>query len=245
MAIAAPEKSPKRELARKMFDTLLAGVPLVGGPLAALYSVTHPAKGEVDQEKWQKEVTDLLNSFEEAIGFLTKSISLSEDAAIIGKWMSEQSKDGWSDLFEYDKILKQFPEASQIEILEAVGELELEGMITVSKVLGKPFSHARATHKLFEVFDPIVFDDASPRADAALIADMLLASDKGISAAQISEETSWSVRRLNPVLAIVGEFIAPGRKSQPMGQPFIIRSMFVDGAERARLRRFVNEVNGE
>lgn len=98
-----------------MFDTLLAGVPLVGGPLAALYSVSHPAKGEVDQEKWQKEVTDLLNSFEQAIGFLTKSISLSEDAAIIGKWISEQSKDGWSDLFEYEKILARFPELLRLK----------------------------------------------------------------------------------------------------------------------------------
>lgn len=244
MPIAAPGRSPKRELARKLFDAALSGVPFVGGPLAALYSVTHPAKGQVDQEKWANEVSDLLNSLERAVDLLTRSISLSEDGAALGEWMSRTSQDGWSDLFDYETIVAQFPEASKLEVLEAVGELELEGMVVASKVIGKPFSHIRATHKLYEVFDPIVFEGVSPRADAAAIAERLLASEQGISAGNVAAELGWEIRRMNPALAIVGEFVAPGRRSQTMGQPYVFASMFVDAVERAQLRRFVNVVQG-
>lgn len=244
MPIAPPDTSPKRELARKLSDAVLSGIPLVGGPLAALYSVTHPAKGEIDEAQWRSDVSDLLNSIEQAVSYITDSIKLSEDAAFLGKWISEKSNDGWSDIFGYEEVVAEFPDASKNEILEAVGELELEDMVSISKCLGKPFSHIRATHKLFEVFDPIVFPNVNPREDAATIANELLTSESGVSASDLSEQHGWSVRRINPALAIVGEFIADGRKSRPMGQPYVIRSMFVDAQERARLRRFVNQVSG-
>ena len=244
MPITLPNTSPKRELARKLLDATLSGVPLVGGHMAALYSVTHPAKGDVDEAKWREDISSLVNSIEKAVEFISGSISLSEDAASLGKWMSESSSDGWSDLFGYDEFMQQFPDASKNELLEALGELELEGMISISKCLGKPFSHVRATHRLFEAFDPIVFPDISPRLDAAIVANKLLDSEGGISAQDICDEHGWNIRRINPALAIVGEFIADGRKSRAMGQPYAIRAMFVDGQERALLRRFVNQVAG-
>lgn len=244
MPISPPEASPKRELARKLFDASLSGVPLVGGPLAAIYSFTYPAKGEVDEAKWRDDVTNLLNSFEEAITYITGSIPLSDDAAFLGKWISESSIDGRSGLFEYDQIVEQFSTASKNEILEATRELELEEMIVVSKCLGKPFNHVRPTHRLFEAFDPIVFPDVSPRADAAIIAAIILDAENGVSAKDLSEELGWGVRRINPALAIVGEFIANCRKSRETGHPYIIPYMFVDGQERAMLRRFINQVAG-
>jgi len=245
MPIVPPNAFPKRELARKLFDATLSGVPLVGGPLAAIYSVTHPAKGEVDEASWREEITKLVNSIEQAIEFISGSIPMSDDAAFLGRWISETSEDGWSDIFGYDQIVAQFPNASKNEILEAVGELELEDMISVSYCLGKPFSHIRATHKLFEAFDPVNFKDVSPRADAAVIAEELLESENGVSAPDLCEQHGWSIRRINPALAIVGDFIANGRKSQAMGQPYVIRSMFVNAAERAVLRRFINQVAGQ
>ena len=162
----------------------------------------------------------------------------------MGKWISEKSNDGWSDIFGYEEVVAEFPDASKNEMLEAVGELELEDMVSISKCLGKPFSHIRATHKLFEVFDPIVFQNVNPREDAATIANELLTSESGVSASDLSEQHGWSVRRINPDFATVGEFMADGRKSRSRGQPYVIRSMFVDAQERARLRRFVNQVSG-
>ncbi|MDV7145964.1 hypothetical protein R3X27_25085 [Tropicimonas sp. TH_r6] len=244
MPINPPDSNPKRELARKLADVVLAGVPIIGGPLAAIYSVTHPAKGEQNVEAWQGQITSLVNELEEVVAYISGTIVLSEDAAYLGKWISENSTTAFSEIFGYDQIVSQFFDASPNEILEAVGELEIEGMVVVQKCLGKPFSHLRANHKLFEVFDPIVFGGVSPRQDATLIAEKLLNSESGVSASDICEDQGWTPRRFNPAVDIVGEFIADGRKSRPMGQEYSIRALFVDARERAQLRRFVNTVNG-
>ena len=245
MPIKPPDSDPKRELARKLADATLSGaIPLIGGHLAAIYSVTHPAKGEQDAKAWQEDITALVNDLEQAVTYISGTIVLSEDAAYLGKWISENSTTAFFEIFDYEKIVAQFPDASPNEILEAVGELELEGMVVVSKCVGKPFSHLLIKHKLFETFDPIVFDGISPRQDATVIAEKLLNSDQGVSANDICDEQGWAPRRFNPAVKIVGEFIADGRKSQPNGQEYSIRSMSVDAGERAQLRRFVNMVNG-
>jgi hypothetical protein len=46
MPIAAPEKSPKRELGRKLFDAALSGVPFVGGPLRVGVLTAKPGRTE-------------------------------------------------------------------------------------------------------------------------------------------------------------------------------------------------------
>lgn len=244
MPINPPDSHPKRELARKLADAALSGIPIVGGPLAAIYSVTHPAKGELDTEAWQVEITSLVNELEQAVTYILGTIVLSEDAAYLGKWISENTATAFSEIFDYERIVEQFPDASQNEILEAVGELELEDMVVVSKCIGKPFSHLLIKNKLFEAFDPIVFEGVSPRQDATIIAEKLLNSDGGVSANEVCDEQGWTPRRYNPAVEIVGEFIADGRKSRPFGQEYSIRALFVDASERAQLRRFVNAVNG-
>lgn len=244
MPINPPDSNPKRELARKLADVALAGIPIIGGPLAAIYSVTHPAKGEIDVEAWQVQITSLVNELEQAVTYISGTIVLSEDAAYLGKWISENSTTAFSEIFDYNQIVARFSDASLNEILEAVGELELEGMVVVGKCIGKPFSHILVKHKLFEIFDPIVFEGVSPRQDATIIADKLLNSENGVSASDICDEQCWTPRRFNPAVDIVGEFIADGRKSRPMGQEYSIRALFVDATERAQLRRFMNKVNG-
>nr|WP_320141847.1 hypothetical protein [uncultured Cohaesibacter sp.] len=245
MPINPPNSDPKRELARKLADATLSGaIPVIGGHLAAIYSVTHPAKGDQDVKVWREDITALVNDLEQAVTYISETIVLSEDAAYLGKWISENSATAFSEIFDYDQIIAQFPDASPNEILEAVGELELEGMVVVSKCFGRPFSHLLIKHKLFEAFDPIVFDGVSPRQDAIVIAEELLNSDNGVSATDVCEKQGWATRRFNPAVEIVGEFIADGRKSRPMGQEFSIRALFVDAGERAQLRRFVNRVTG-
>lgn len=245
MPINPPDSDPKRELARKLAEATVSGVlPVIGGPLTAIYSVTHPAKGEQAVKEWQENITNLVNDLEQAVTYISGTIILSEDAAYLGKWISENSTTAFSEIFDYDTIVAQFPDASPNEILEAVGELELEGMVVVSKCIGKPFSHLLIKHKLFETFDPIVFDGVSPRQDATVIAEKLLNTDNGVSAKDVCDEQGWEPRRFNPAVEIVGNFIADGQKSRPMGQEYSIRALFVDAGERAQLRRFVNTVNG-
>lgn len=242
MSLAPPDISTKRDLGRKLFDAFLAQVPLVGGPLAAIYSVTYPAKGEIELDRWRHEISMRVADAEKAVQYIADCIPLSENAAFLGRWMSSNSRDGRSDIFMYEQILAPFPEASVLEVQEAVGELELEGMLSISKCLGKPFSHVRPHFRLFEAFDPIVFDGINPRADAASLAEELLISERGMDVHDAALRRGWSPRRINPAISIVGSFVAEGRKSQELGQPYAIRAIFVDATERAILRRFVNEV---
>ncbi|MCY1231339.1 hypothetical protein D9M72_437850 [compost metagenome] len=244
MPIHLPEVSPKRELARKLLDAVLAGLPLFGGPLAAIYSVTFPAKTEVEESEWKKVVTDKLNLLETALDYVSGEITLSEEAALIGRWISVTAEDGWQDVFSEQTILGHFAEATADELLLALGELELEGMLRISYNLNTIFSHVLVMPKLYEAFDPIVFPGVSPREDAALIANALISSSDGVSAHEFAVEQGWSIRRTNAALGVVDKFIAPGRKSQPYGVEYGIRSMFADASEKASLRRFVNEVLG-
>ncbi|MBC6403345.1 MAG: hypothetical protein GDA39_00510 [Hyphomonadaceae bacterium] len=232
----------KQELARKFAEAAVSSmIPVAGGPLAALCSVVIPEKGQIELEKWRKDVSDKLNDFEDAIRFISESISLSENAATLGRWMSEKSENAYSDSFDYESVEAQFPEASTTELLEAVGELEIADMIKLSHVLGKQFHSVWPLPKLYEVFDPIVFN-VSPRDDAAVIAEKLLASEKSLSVEETARELGWEVRRINPALAIVGNFIAPGRESQPLDSTYVIRHMSLIPPVRAKLRKFVNEV---
>lgn len=155
------------------------------------------------------------------------------------KWISEKSATAFSEFFDYDQIVAQFPDASPNEILEAVGELELEDMVVVNKCYGKPFSHLSIKHKLFETFDPIVFDGVSPRQDASVIAETLLQSDNGISASNVCDEQGWTPRRFNPAVEIApicehGERKQLDRRSLGGYLPPNPRGYFKNGNRRVR-----------
>ena len=148
--------------------------------------------------------------------FLTKEIPLSDNAVSLGFWLAENSETGRADFLAYEEIAEAFPDAGKLELLEAVGELELSNLVSVSKAIGVPFRGIRTNFKLLEIFDPLVFEGVNPRIDASFIAKKLLGTDKTIGTKDICDETGWSVRRVNPALLIVGQYISDGRKSSPM-----------------------------
>lgn len=212
--------------------------------MVALYDTTHPAKGDIDAERWQREVTEKLNSIEQAIEFVTGSIALTDDAASLGKWFSQMAKTGNSEVFDYATISEAFPDATPMELLDAVSELELEGYLDVGHAMNAgPFTHVRLNFMLYETFDPIVFEDVNPRADAAIVAQEMLEENSGVSASDLMEKHGWSMRRTNPAMLIIGQYIGDGRKSTPFGTGFAIRSMFAHGEERIILKRFIQSVN--
>ena len=245
MPITLPDVSPKHELAHKLFEVAISNIPLVGGPLAALYSVTSPSKGEVDEKQWRREVTDTLNSKEQAIEFVKDSITLSDDAASLGKWLSQKSETGRSAPFDYQTIAKAFPEATPTELLDAASELAIEGFVDVKYAINaSPFSHLRVNFRLYEAFDPIVFEDANPRADAVVVAEELLQSKKQVSALNLCEKYKWTVRRVNPAMSIAGQFVADDHKSHEINRQYAITCMYAHGEDRIELKRFIQRVNG-
>lgn len=246
MSLSPPGVSTKRLLARRLFDAFLAQVPVVGGPLTAIYSVTHPAKGEIELAEWNEAVAERIDDLEAAVSYLTGTITLSENAAALGKWLAEKSESGgrW-DSVGYEEITEFFKDATKNEILEAVGELEIEGMISVTHAVGHPMHTARPLPRLFQVFDPVLEPSHNPFEDAALIGEMLLDSDSGISVVDIEKKYGWPPRRMNPALSTLGYLIDDRRKSSPTGIPYVYRSVFVTPDERARVRRFVETNRAE
>jgi hypothetical protein len=242
MPILPPKPHIKSALARAALDGLLAQIPAVGGPMAGIYRITFPGKSDIELAKWRHDLCTLFNALEDQVNQLSNKIPISEGAANIGYWIAEKSETGRSDFQNYEDIKKAFPEAKKLELLEAVGELELAGLVIISKAIGFPFRGLRTTYRLHEIFDPLVFEGVNPRIDAAYIANKLLETTKTVTAKEIIDQTGWSVRRINPALLIVGQFVSEGRKSTPMGQPYAIRSLFLDPSERALLRRFVQEM---
>lgn len=244
MPVILPTPSPKRELFRKLVDIGISALPYVGGPLVAIYSLTHPPKDESLKQEWREAITKLANDTEAAVDFLTARATLSEFAAFVGRWLSKNAEEGYEDIFDGDEIVAHLQGASEIEVIEALGELELEGMIKVSPTMASSVGRAIAYPKLYEVFDPIVLEGVSPRADAAVIAEAILATKDSVSMPDVADVNGWSIRRANPAISIIGQMIDEARKSSPYGIGYCVRVMTADAKERVLLRRLIEDVKG-
>lgn len=244
MPINLPEANPKRQLARKLFDAVISEIPLIGGPYAAMLSVTHPSKLEQMHAKWQDDVTSAINNIESIIYDIIKIIPLSDLSTSIGIYISESSKCGRRDSVDFDGIKRQFPDAAKLAIEDALGELEYAGLLTLSGAIGHKIIHARPADNFFEVFDPVVFEDANPRADAAQAARYIISDDKTVSAESIMNHFGWNVRRFNPAIAIVCGMIGKGRRSGEMHPTIGCLYVMPDPKERAALRHFATMVLG-
>jgi hypothetical protein len=64
MPVSLPDRNPKRELARKLLDSLISKIPLVGGPYVAMLSVTHRPEAEKLLAGWRQDVTKTVNDLE-------------------------------------------------------------------------------------------------------------------------------------------------------------------------------------
>jgi len=239
-----PESDPKRLLARRLFDAVISQVPLVGGPYAALLSVTHPSQLEQLQTAWQSNITEAVNQMESIVSQLLPSITISNEASAIALWISKTSKLGREDPVAFSDLCGALPHFTKLSLEDACGELEYDGLATLSAAIGHKIVRVRPTHLLFEVFDPAVFEDANPRLDAARIARFILTKDDTVGAEEIMKHFGWSVRRYNPAMGIVSSMIDEGRKSAEIHPTIDCRFVMPNSRERAALRHFSNEVLG-
>jgi hypothetical protein len=241
MNLIPPQISPKRLLARKLFDATVSSVPAIGGHLSAMYSVTHPSKIEFLTARWQGDITATVNDLEKKVDQFFETITISELAASIGYWMSKHSEFGMLDPIVDEKLELEFKDNSYAELDEACGELEHAGLATVSHFLGKGF-RLRPTSELFVLFDPLVFDGIFPIEDAAQIARFTLekSPNDGVSATEIMDKFGWNERRLNSAIRIILAMIADGRKSGEHYPNLECRYFYVDPKERAAIRHFLS-----
>ena len=180
MPLELPDIDPKRELARRLAESLLAKVPFVGDAAVAILSVTHRPAAEHQLGAWRERITGSVNDLEHVIADLLPTIKLSSDAAALGCCVSRTSEQGRTDPVLFQEIQAAFPNATCIELQDACGELEIEGLVTLSAALGHKIRSLRPTTLLFEIFDPIVFEESNPHMDAGMIARFIVEDEVGI-----------------------------------------------------------------
>ena len=244
MPVILPNQNPKQELARKLFDAVVSQVPLVGGPYAAMLSVTHPAQIELLHAQWMVDVTAAINNLEQILGELMPTIIISEDATALGCWISKQSEYGIGNSVEFEKLGDAFPDASKQELEDACGELSYLGFATTSGAISANIISIRPMRELFAAFDPVVFDGANPRADAALAGRLILDEGGTVTAQTIMDRFDWSIRRYNPAISIICDMIDAGRRGTRINPHFVTHYVMPNPAERAEIRYFADTVLG-
>ena len=90
---------------------------------------------------------------------------------------------------------------------------------------------------LFEIFDPIAFEDRDVRKDAAILANHLIENEH-LNSQEYIDESGWPYRRYNPALSIVCQMLSEKRISQTIYQEFFTGDCFTVPEERAALREF-------
>ena len=169
---------------------------------------------------------------------------LSEDAITLGKWIAECSETaGPGDYACYDSITDRFHEIPELELLEAIAELQDLQLVQAEEVIGGIPHVIRPNVELFEFFDPLT-RKTNPRQDAAKIASYLLESEETfVTAAEFCDAYAWGVRRLNPALSIVGELVSEASRISALEQPFTVWGFLeISDAERIQLESFVTAV---
>jgi hypothetical protein len=240
MPIQLPDIDPKRELARKLAESIVSKIPIVGGPYVAMLSVTHRSDAEKKIAKWREDLTEVVNRIEKATTDLLPTIKLSNDASAIGLWLCESSELGRGDIVMFESIVSAFPAGTKVELQDACGELAIEGLVTISATTGHTIRLVNPTSRLFEIFDPITINGTNPRMDAAELAKFTLSHDGTVSAEEMVKHFHWPPRRLNPAVSILCSMVGPGRKSAENHPIYLCRYIMPDPAERAVFRRYID-----
>lgn len=244
MPISLPDVNPKRELARKLFEALVSQLPVVGDTAVAVWSVTHPSEAQKKWEAWSADVTKKLNDLEAIITDLAPTITISDEAAAVGVWLSKASTQGRSEPAMFENLRVAFPDATVRELQDACGELEAAGYVRTGAAIGHAIYTVSPTLDLFALFDPIAVG-LDPRRDAAELAKLILSAEHPPGADDLVEALGWATRRFNPAMLIVASYVGSGRRSGEMHPEFACRYVMPSPVERARLKAFSTAVLSE
>jgi hypothetical protein len=244
MPVKLPDPNSKRELARKLAESVVSQIPFVGGPYVAILSVTHRSDAETKIAKWREDITETVNRIEKATLDLLPTIRLSDEASTLAFWISKNSELGRQEPIGFESIVGAFSNATKLELEDACGELEVDRLVDLSGALSHKIRTVRPTSLLFEVFDPIAIDGANPRVDAAQLAGFILKHDEGVSADKMLTEFNWTPRRLNPAMLILCGMVGQGRQSATIHPEFECTYVVPNSAERARFKRYIVQTLG-
>ncbi|WP_394654070.1 hypothetical protein [uncultured Sphingomonas sp.] len=163
---------------------------------------------------------------------------LSDLAQRMGRWMAEQCTDGLPGHFG-DDLTEQFPDEDRRSLGVALAELESEGMVTLSHLIGPKLPRVRTTVELFIACDAAITGH-DPVEDSVVLARMLIEKPNlGGRASDLEAAAGWERRRFNPAFALVIPNIGDGRVRKVLQNDYPSMGVLVADEDVVQLRKYV------
>lgn len=156
----------------------------------------------------------------------------------MGRYMAENCADGLPGHFD-DDLATAFSDEDRKSISLALAELEAEGLVTLSRVLGPRLPRVRTTVELFIACDAAI-TGRDPVEDSIVIARMLIDNPKlGGNTRNLDQELGWERRRFNPAFALVVPNVAEGRVRKSIQNDYPTMGIILADEDIVQLRRYV------
>lgn len=190
------------------------------------------------------DTTQMERSDEEEPAVSEQVGDLSPLAIEIGRWLSLTSERGLPDLVGSEEIIAAFKDAPEVELSDAIAELEADGYLTCSHAIGLRIPHIHSTDDLFLTFDPIVHG-SDPLMDALILGELVVDGRESIGMEDLHKESGLPLRRFNPAISLIIAEVDGGRVSGEIGvMDYPTRWFFVLSEDRVSIRRLLQRLRG-
>jgi hypothetical protein len=163
---------------------------------------------------------------------------LSPLAQQLGRYMAERCTDGLPGHFD-DGLLDDFGSESKAAIEVALAELQADGLVTLSPLIGPKLPRVRTTVDLFIACDPAVTGH-DPVEDSIVLARLLIDKpDLGGHTRTLEQASGWDRRRFNPAFALLIPCIADGRVRKSIQNDYPTMGVLVAAEDIVALRAYV------
>lgn len=163
---------------------------------------------------------------------------LSALAQQLGRYMAERCTDGLRGHFD-DTMLVDFPNQTSRSIGLALAELEADGFVSLSKVMGPKLPRVRTEVDLFIACDPAITGH-DPVEDSVVLARLLMERPNlGGRTSDLEAAAGWERRRFNPAFALLIPLVADGRVSKTIQNDYPTMGMRLADEDVVALQRYV------
>ena len=246
--IVPPVADKKREIARGIAEATVEMIPGVGSFATKILQVVVPTKVETDRAVWQEAVSERTNQntsrLEQHERLINPTTTLTGTTAQLAAALARACPDGLGrEEFGLDALCRLLPEIDRHDIEDAMADLEVLGLFERERFLGKRWM-VRLTPAFYLQLDDQILG-WNPTADAVTVARLLLERDASGVASDLHNKTDWERRRFNPAFRIVVDLFPEGRISKELQPDYPSSCLLVLPEDRAVLRRFVAQVEGQ
>ena len=163
---------------------------------------------------------------------------LSPLAQQLGRYMAERCTNGLRGHFD-DELLTDFPGETPRSLEMALAELEADGLVSLSKLIGPKLPRVRTEVELFIACDPAITGH-DPVEDSVVLARLLVEKrELGGRASDLEAASGWERRRFNPAFALLIPSVAGGRVRKSIQNDYPTMGVILADEDVVALQRYV------